>query len=178
MINSINQAHDDSFIVASSVLSKYFIWCWFEGIMSRKFRHKLSRNIFVKFKRNRTRQNFNKVLGALQIHNTENSKQIFPWPQSQFPHCLRAVYIFPLSVCLFFYRKICGPILGIYKSPRDTWMWKLGLRPEKFLFWEYMNGIFVAVCGGGGLPWVLRRWWRYRGSSRACCVPTNKFINL
>ncbi len=26
--------------------------------------------------------------------------------------------------------QICGPILGIYKSLTDTWMWKLGLRPR------------------------------------------------
>ncbi len=38
--------------------------------------------------------------------------------------------IFPGSVCLFCCRKICGPILGIYKSLTDTWMWKLGLRPH------------------------------------------------
>ncbi len=37
-------------------------------------------------------------------------------------------------------REICGPILEIYKSLTDTWMWKLGLRPK-----EYINGIFVAV---------------------------------
>ncbi len=24
-------------------------------------------------------------------------------------------------------------------------MWKLGLRAEQFLFWEYINGIFLAV---------------------------------
>ena len=40
------------------------------------------------------------------------------------------IYIFPGSVCLFFCRKICEPILGIYKSLRGTWMWKLGLRPR------------------------------------------------
>jgi hypothetical protein len=34
------------------------------------------------------------------------------------------------SVCLFCCREICGPILGIYKSFTDTWMWKLGLRPR------------------------------------------------
>ncbi len=39
-------------------------------------------------------------------------------------------YIFPGAVCLFFCREICGPILGIYKSLIDTWMWKLGLRPR------------------------------------------------
>ncbi len=40
------------------------------------------------------------------------------------------VYIFPGSVCLFCCTEICGPILGIYKSLTDTWMWKLGLRPR------------------------------------------------
>ncbi len=33
------------------------------------------------------------------------------------------------SVCLFCCRKIWGPILGIYKLPTGTWMWKLGPRP-------------------------------------------------
>ncbi len=40
------------------------------------------------------------------------------------------IYIVPGSVCLFCCREICGPILGIYKSLTDTWMWKLGLRPR------------------------------------------------
>ncbi len=38
------------------------------------------------------------------------------------------IYIFPGSVCLFCCREICGPILGIYESLTDTWLWKLGLR--------------------------------------------------
>ncbi len=43
----------------------------------------------------------------------------------------REIDIFPVSVCLFCCREICGPILGIlYKSLTDTWMWKLGLRPR------------------------------------------------
>jgi hypothetical protein len=40
------------------------------------------------------------------------------------------IYIFPGSVCLFCCREICGPILRIYKSLTDTWIWKLGLRPR------------------------------------------------
>ncbi len=40
--------------------------------------------------------------------------------------CLWAIYIYSQSVCLF----CCGPILGIYKSLTETWMWKLGLRPR------------------------------------------------
>jgi hypothetical protein len=38
--------------------------------------------------------------------------------------------LFPGSVCLFYCREICGPILGIYKSLTDTWMWELGPRPR------------------------------------------------
>ncbi len=46
--------------------------------------------------------------------------------------CLWAIYtyIFPRSVCLFCCRKICGPMLEIYKTLTDTWMWKLCLRPR------------------------------------------------
>ncbi len=32
------------------------------------------------------------------------------------------------AIFLLFCRKIYGPILGIYKSLTDTWMWKLGPR--------------------------------------------------
>ncbi len=58
---------------------------------------------------------------------------------------LREIYIFPGSVCLFCWKKIRGPILGIYKLLTYTWMWKLGLRPVQFPEKEYINGIFVAV---------------------------------
>ncbi len=44
--------------------------------------------------------------------------------------CVGTIYIFPKSVCLFCCMKICGPILGIYKSLTDPWMWKLGMRPR------------------------------------------------
>ncbi len=59
--------------------------------------------------------------------------------------CLWSIYILPWSVCLFCCRKICGPILGIYKLPTDTWMWKLGTESAKLLLGEKMNWIFVAV---------------------------------
>jgi hypothetical protein len=59
--------------------------------------------------------------------------------------CLWAIYIFPWSACLFCWRKICGPILGLYKSLTDTWMWKLETETAQFLFWKYTNGTFVAV---------------------------------
>ncbi len=38
---------------------------------------------------------------------------------------LWTIYLFPRLVCLFCCRKICGPIVGIYRSLTDTWMWKL-----------------------------------------------------
>ncbi len=37
------------------------------------------------------------------------------------------MYLFPGLVCLFGCPKIGRPILGIYKSLTDTWMWKLGV---------------------------------------------------
>ncbi len=59
--------------------------------------------------------------------------------------CLWANYIFPRWGCLFCWRKYVGRlILGIYKSLKDTWMWKLGwcrAIPRKGIY----NGIAVAV---------------------------------
>jgi hypothetical protein len=62
---------------------------------------------------------------------------------------LSAIYIFSGSVCLFGCSKMGKPILGIYKSVTDTWMWKLGDRTlffcfgnnmvMQFHFWEYIN---------------------------------------
>ncbi len=40
--------------------------------------------------------------------------------------CLWAIYILPGSVHIFSCSKICRPIMGIYKSLTDTWMWKFG----------------------------------------------------
>jgi hypothetical protein len=40
--------------------------------------------------------------------------------------CLWAICILPRSVHIFSCR-IGRQILGIYKSVKDTWMWKLGL---------------------------------------------------
>ncbi len=59
---------------------------------------------------------------------------------------LWAIYRIPRSVCLFCCRKICGPILWIYKSLTDTWMWKLGLRPRNSQKRNTQMG-FSLQCG-------------------------------
>ncbi len=49
-------------------------------------------------------------------------------PNSYTHISVRDLYISRIG--LLYCSQICGPILGIYKSLTDTWMWKLGLRPR------------------------------------------------
>jgi hypothetical protein len=74
----------------------------------------------------------------LQRTNAENSKQIFP---EQELHCHSPnfhIHVFLWAIYIQYSHKwsaysaagICGPILGIYKSLTDIWMWKLRLRPH------------------------------------------------
>ncbi len=76
------------------------------------------------------------IFASLQRHNTEHSKQIFPEkeyrglsPNFHIHVSVSDLYFPRIGLpILLQYNKMCGPILGIYKSLADTWMWKLGLR--------------------------------------------------
>ncbi len=73
-------------------------------------------------------------------------------PQSQFPHSSHHVTTIDLLILL---QERCGPILGIYNSLTDTWMWKLRRRPHysrRGIL--YINGIFVAVWSFFLLPFT------------------------
>jgi hypothetical protein len=51
--------------------------------------------------------------------------------KSQFPHscvCQRFIYSIPTIGLPILLQENCGPILDIYKSLTDTWVWKLGLK--------------------------------------------------
>ncbi len=77
-----------------------------------------------------------KSKSSLLRQNAENLKQIFPekeyWglsPNFHFHVSVSELYISTMGLP-FLLEEISGPILGIYKSLTDTWMWKLGLRPR------------------------------------------------
>jgi hypothetical protein len=66
----------------------------------------------------------------------KNLKQIFPEKElgSHSPNFhihvpVSDLYIPTIDLPILL-QEICGPILGIYKSLTDTWMWKFGLRPR------------------------------------------------
>jgi hypothetical protein len=80
---------------------------------------------------------------------TKISIYVFPekgiaLPQSQFPHscvCERFIYSQDRST----YCRIGRPMVGIYKSLKDTWMRKLGLRPRISFSRNIFYQIFVIV---------------------------------
>ncbi len=70
-------------------------------------------------------------------HDTENSKQIFPEkelhghsPNFRIHVSVSDLCIPTIDLPILLQGNRCGPILGIYRSLTDTWMWKLGLRPR------------------------------------------------
>ncbi len=74
------------------------------------------------------------MYSALQRQNTEISKLIFPGkeyrglsPNFHIHASVSDLYIPTIGLPIQLY-EICRPILELYKSLTDTWMWKLGLR--------------------------------------------------
>ncbi len=79
---------------------------------------------------------------------------------------LWAIYLFLGSVHIFSCSRIGSPIVGIYKSLTDTWMWKLGLRPHN----SFSGNICFAfsllrLCSVISLEWIRSKmkmfdpWW-------------------
>jgi hypothetical protein len=67
---------------------------------------------------------------------------------------------------------MCGPILGIYKSLMNV---EIGTEAGQFPEKEYINGIFLAVCGGGGGVKISLQ---YKQFHKICRVKTTKIALL
>ncbi len=89
-----------------------------------------------KLGRSEVKNNFFLICSTLQRQNAENWKQIFPEkeyrglsPNFHIHVSVRELYIPTIGLPVLL-EEICRLILGIYKSLKDTRMWKLGLRPR------------------------------------------------
>jgi hypothetical protein len=65
-------------------------------------------------------------------------------PSSYTHTSVRDLYISRISLLILLQRKICGPILGTYKSLTDMVL-EIGTETAQFPEKEYINGIFLAV---------------------------------
>ncbi len=114
-------------------------------------------------------------LSALQRQKTKISKQIFPkkeyWglsPPNFHIHASMSDLYIPTVGLPILLEEICRPILGLYKSLTDTWMWKLGLRlrySQKRNTWvgfSLLCGLPACCCCPSSVRWYRwgqGRWW-------------------
>ncbi len=100
----------------------------------------------------------------LYWHSTKNLQQIFTEKEL---HGLSLNFHIHVSVSDLYIPTIGLPILlqeNMWTDPvnvqiaHDTWMWKVGLRPRNSFFWEYINGIFVAVHGHAGVSNIYKEY--------------------
>ncbi len=70
--------------------------------------------------------------------------------------------------------RIGRPILGIYKSITDLWMWKLGWWPRNFLFWDICFEFWVLVlCGVLGILDIVSLFSSYLRLYKICHALTS-----
>ncbi len=90
-----------------------------------------------------------KLCQRASLHCNENPIYLFPEKElcGHSPnihiHVSESDLYFPESFCIFSYKS--RPILGIYKSLTDTWMWEFGTEAAQILIWEYLFQIFHIV---------------------------------
>jgi len=90
---------------------------------------------------------------------------------------LWAIYIFLWPVWLFCCRKIGWPNVGIYRSPTDTWMWKLGLRLRNSFSWNTYIQIALqcTLCMVYSFP-MRQPWLQPREVTATLTIPSDSTL--
>ncbi len=65
---------------------------------------------------------------------------------------LWAIYIFQLIGPPILCSKVGGPIVGIFKSLSEAWMWKFGTRPRSFISGIFVSSFPYSVLAGRRSP--------------------------